>query len=87
MEFARAVLSNGIEQRNKSGRESAKQSDKHSTKGDAAWRDLNFQSFGLAERPLEKLNGRQARSVAQAFPALMPRASKPVRLLRYRSSI
>jgi hypothetical protein len=54
MEFARAISSNGIEQRNESA-EGIRRG--NLPRGDAAWSDLNFRSFGFAEGPLEKLNG------------------------------
>lgn|SRR5690349_1906760 len=47
MEFARLVSSNDIEQRDEFA--------KGDLAGDLAWSDLNFRSFGLAERPLEKV--------------------------------
>jgi len=43
MEFVRLASSNDIEQRDKSA------------KGDLAWNDLNFRSFGFAERPFEEV--------------------------------
>ena len=43
MEFAGLASSNDIEQRDETA------------KADLAWSDLKFRSFGLAERPLEKL--------------------------------
>ena len=49
MEFAHLASSNDIEQRDESA------------EGDSAWHDLNFRSFGFAERPLEKVERRRAR--------------------------
>jgi hypothetical protein len=60
MEFAWLISSDRIEQRDEAA--------------NAACRDLNFRSFGFAERLLEKLNGRQMPSVAPMLSALMMRA-------------
>jgi hypothetical protein len=73
MEFARLVSFDGIEQRNEAA--------------SAACRDLNFRSFGFAERPLKKLNGCQIRPVAATLSASMACACRLARLLRDRSSI